>query len=312
MNGLKVLFYAYFLLNCRVIFRMVEEKKTNTFKPINIREVFASKSPRLARLIPGFIYRYITRILHLDFINDFLKRNGNLMGIDFVDQVVHEFNVKEHVNGLENIPQSGRFIFASNHPMGGFDGLLLMKTVNKKLGKLKFLSNDILMNIPNLSPMFVPVNKHGGHSRDVAKILANAYLSDAQILIFPSGLASRKIQGKIVDLEWKKHFISKAIQYKRDIIPVFIGGRNSNRFYLLAKLRKFFRIKWNLEMFFLPDETMKHRNTDVSLYFGKPLPYTMFDKTKTHKEWATYVKELIYRLPEKKLAGNLKMHAQST
>ncbi len=290
----------------------MEEKKSNTIKPIDIREVFASKNPGLARLIPGFIYRYISRILHLDYINDFLERNGQLTGIDFVEQVVREFNVKEHIQGLENIPEAGRFIFASNHPLGGFDGMLLMKTVDKKLGKLKFLSNDILMNIPNLSPLFVPVNKHGGHSRDVAKILSMAYLSNDQILIFPSGLASRKIKGKIVDLEWKKHFISKAVQYKRDIIPVFIGGRNSNRFYIVAKLRKFFRIKWNLEMFFLPDETMKHRNTDVNLYFGKPLPFTMFDKTKTHKQWATYVKDLVYRLPEEKLTDNLKKYAEST
>lgn len=279
----------------------LEEKKTKNYKPINIREVFASKSPRLARIIPGFVYRYISKILHLHFINDFLKRNGHLIGIEFVHQTVKEFNLKEHIYGIENVPESGRFIFASNHPLGGFDGILLMKTIDKRLGKLKFLSNDILMNIPNLSPLFVPVNKHGGHSRGVAKMLAKTYLSDEQILIFPSGLASRKIKGKIVDLEWKKHFISKAVQYKRDIIPVFIDGKNSNRFYMLAKLRKFFRIKWNLEMFFLPDETMRHRNSDISLYFGKPLPYTMFDKTKTYSEWASYVKELVYSLPNNKL-----------
>jgi putative hemolysin len=279
----------------------VEEEKLNTVKPINIREVFASKSPQLAKFIPGLIYSYISKILHLNFINDFLKRNGHLMGIKFVDQAVNEFNIKEHIYGIENIPESGRYIIASNHPMGGFDGLLLMKTIDKKLGKFKFLSNDILLNIPNLNPLFVPVNKHGGHSRNVAKILAKTYLSDEQILIFPSGLASRKIKGKIVDLEWKKHFISKAVQYKRDIIPVYIAGGNSNRFYTIAKLRKFFRIKWNLEMFLLPDETMKHRNSEVSLYFGKPLPYTMFDKTKTHNEWAGYVKELVYRLPKQEL-----------
>ncbi|MBN1985419.1 MAG: 1-acyl-sn-glycerol-3-phosphate acyltransferase [Prolixibacteraceae bacterium] len=275
----------------------MEEPKTNTFKPISIREVFAAKNPGLAKFIPGFVYGYLTHILHIDFINDLLKRTGHLKGIAFVDQVVKEFNVKEHIHGAENIPAAGRYIFASNHPLGGFDGMLLMKNVSKMLGELKFLSNDILMNIPNLSPMFVPVNKHGGHSRDVARVMNETYRSNQQILIFPSGLASRKIKGKIVDLEWKKHFISKAIQYQRDVIPVFISGRNSNRFYRLAKLRKFFRIKWNLEMFFLPDETVKHKNTDVHIYFGKPIPYTFFNKTKTHKEWANQVKELVYTLP---------------
>jgi 1-acyl-sn-glycerol-3-phosphate acyltransferase len=275
----------------------VEENRSGEFKPIDIKEVFATKSPGLAKVIPGFVYRYITNLLHLDFINDFLKRNGHLKGIAFVDQVVNEFNVKEELFGYDNIPESGRFIFASNHPLGGFDGMLLMKHVENKLGKLKFLSNDILMNIPNLNSMFVPVNKHGGHSREAAKLLSEAYNSDQQILVFPSGLASRKIKGKIMDLDWKKHFISKSIKHKRDVVPIFIDGRNSNRFYRIAKFRKFFRIKWNLEMFFLPDETMKHKNTELPIYFGKPIPYTTFDNSKTHKEWADWVKEKVYNLP---------------
>ena len=275
----------------------MEGQKSNSFKPINIREVFAAKNSRLAKLLPSFVYSYLNRIIHIDFINDFLQRNGYLTGIPFINKVVEEFNVKEYIHGIENIPKTGRFIFASNHPLGGFDGMLLLRNVDRYLGAPMFLTNDILMNLANLSPLFVPVNKHGGHSKEAAKLLDEIYRSEKQILIFPSGLASRRIKGKIVDLEWKKHFISKAVQYKRDVIPVFISGRNSNRFYTTANLRKFFRIKWNFEMFFLPDETMRHRNTDVHIYFGKPLPYTMFDKTKTQNEWADFVKNIAYSLP---------------
>jgi len=230
-------------------------------------------------------------------VNDFQQRNGHLTGIPFINKLVEEFNVKEYIHGAENIPKEGRFIFAGNHPMGGFDGMLLLRNVDRYLGSPMFLTNDILMNITNLSPMFVPVNKHGDNSREAAKLLDELYRSTKQILIFPAGLASRRIKGKIVDLEWKKHFILKAVQHKRDIIPVFISGRNSNRFYMIANFRKFFRIKWNLEMFFLPDETMRHRNTNVHIYFGKPLPYTMFDKTKTQNEWADFVKNIAYSLP---------------
>lgn len=276
----------------------MKETIVNTFKPINIKELFISKNPGLARIMPGFVFRAIHRILHIDFINDFISRNGHLKGIDFVDQVVTEFNVKEHIYGFDNIPETGRFIFASNHPLGGFDSMLLMKYVNKKLGKLKFLSNDVLMGIPSLSYMFIPVNKHGTNSRDVAVTLEEAYNSDQQILIFPSGLASRRIKGKIIDLEWKKHFITKAIQHKRDVIPVFIGGRNTSRFYSLANIRKLLHLKWNIEMFLLPDELMRHRNTDIPVYFGKPIPYKTFDKTKSHLEWADWVKNHVYTLPQ--------------
>ncbi|MDD4225314.1 MAG: 1-acyl-sn-glycerol-3-phosphate acyltransferase [Mariniphaga sp.] len=276
----------------------MEEGKTTTFKPINIREVFQSKSPSLSRLIPGFIYRYINRIMHIDFINDLLQRNGHLRGIAFIDQVVREFQVRVHLHGTENIPNEGRFIFASNHPLGGFDGLLLLKTVDEKLGDARFLTNDILLNIPQLREVFVPVNKHGGHSRQAARLLNEAYSSSAQILIFPSGLASRKEAGKIADLEWKKHFISKSTHYQRDVIPVFVSGRNSNRFYRLANIRKLLHLKWNLEMFFLPDETMRHRNTDVHLYFGEPVAYQVFDRSKTQQEWAEWVRQKVYQLPD--------------
>ena len=274
------------------------KKDNNGFKPIDIKEVFSAKSPRLSKIIPGFVFRFIGKLIHVDYINDFLKRNGHLKGVSFVDKVVGEFGVKLFLHGENNIPKTGRFIFASNHPLGGFDGMLLLKVITERLGDIKFLSNDILMNIENLKDHFVPVNKHGGHSREVARILTETYNSDIQIMIFPSGLASRKIKGKITDLEWKKHFISKALKHKRDIVPIFISGRNSNRFYRVAKFRKFFRIKWNLEMFLLPDETMRHRNTDVHIYFGKPVPYSFFDKNKTHAEWANYVKSLVYKLPD--------------
>ena len=275
----------------------MEEQQKNLERPINIEKVFMEKNPRLAKIMPGFVYRFINRVLHTDFLNDIFVRNGHLKGIDFVDRAVKEFNVKEKVYGIENVPDSGRFIFASNHPLGGFDSLLLMKYVDKKLGELKFLTNDVLMAIPNLNAMFIPVNKHGSNSRDAAKLLNETYESDVQILIFPSGLASRKRKGKVVDLKWKKHFVSKAIKHRRDIIPVFIEGENSNRFYNAAKLRKFFHIKWNLEMFLLPDETLKHKNKEIPIYFGKPIPYSTFDKSKTHDEWADWVKTKVYNLP---------------
>jgi 1-acyl-sn-glycerol-3-phosphate acyltransferase len=276
----------------------VEEVKTVPVKPINIREVFKSKNPQMARFIPGFIYKFMNSVMQLDFINDLIKKHGHLKGVEFINKVVEEFNVRVYLHGMDNIPGSGRFIFTSNHPLGGFDGMLLLKAVEEKLGNPKFLTNDILLNIPQLKPLFVPVNKFGSHSREAATRLNETYNSDAQILIFPSGYASRMIRGKIIDLEWKKHFIAKAVQYKRDIVPVFVAGHNSKRFYRIANLRKFLKIKWNLEMFLLPDETVRHRNTDVHLYFGQPIAYTTFDSSKTHQDWSLWVREKVYNLPD--------------
>ncbi len=263
---------------------------------INIREMFLNKNPKLAKRLPGFVYRYITRIMHIDEINDLLIHHGNERGIEFARSMVKHFNVHETINGVENIPSSGRFIFVSNHPLGGFDALLMLCNIDRFLGETITLVNDVLMKIPQLTPIFVPLNKHGGHSKDVIRQIHEAYLSDKQILIFPSGLASRKIKGQVQDFVWKKHFIAKAIEYQRDVIPVHVSGRNSNFFYNLANFRTFFKMKWNLEMFYLADETFRHKNQKFTITYGKPIPYSHFDKSKTLDEWAAEVKGIVYKL----------------
>lgn len=266
-------------------------------KPINIREVFLNKNPKLAKRLPGFVYRYINRIMHIDEINELLANHGTEQGIEFANSMVKEFNVHQTLVGVENIPASGRFIFASNHPLGGFDALLLLSNLHRKLGEIVTLVNDVLTNIPQLRPIFVPLNKHGGLPKEVIKMLHETYSSDKQILIFPSGLASRKVKGIVQDLSWKKHFIAKAIEYKRDVIPVHVSGHNSNFFYNLANFRALVGIKWNLEMFYLADETFSHRNQKFTITFGKPIPYTHFDNSKTLDQWAEEVRKTVYRLP---------------
>ncbi len=266
-------------------------------KLINIKEVFLKKNPKLAKKLPVFVYRYINRIMHIDEINEILINHGNESGIEFANSMVKHFNVQQTLIGLDNIPASGRFIFASNHPLGGFDSLLIMSNLDRILGNVVTLVNDILMNIPQLHPIFVPVNKHGGHSKDVIRKIHETYLSDKQMLIFPSGFASRRIKGKIQDYEWKKHFIAKSIEYQRDVIPVHVSGRNSDFFYRLASFRTFFRMKWNLEMFYLADETFRHKNQKFTITFGKPISYKHFDKSKTLDQWAAEVRNIVYKLP---------------
>lgn len=266
-------------------------------KLINIREVFLKKNPKLAKRLPGFIYRYINRIMHIDEINEILINHGNEKGIEFANSMVKHFNVQQTLVGIENIPATGRYIFASNHPLGGFDAFLIMSNIDKILGNVVTLVNDVLMNIPQLHPVFVPLNKHGGLPKEVIKQLHEAYSSDKQILIFPSGFASRLIKGKIQDFAWKKHLIAKSIEYQRTIIPVHVSGQNSNFFYRLANLRTFLKLKWNLEMFYLADETFHHKNKKFTITFGKPILYTHFDKRKTLDEWAAEVRDIVYKLP---------------
>jgi len=270
---------------------------TDKIQKINIKELFMEKNPGFAKMIPGFIYRFISNVLHLKEINEIIEKYGQKRGMEFVKNVIDYFNVSQKTIGLENIPKEGRFIFASNHPIGGFDALLLMDNVYKKKGDLRFIVNDVLMKIPQLKDLFLPINKYGNNSKTNVQFLEKQYQSDLQILIFPSGLASRKIKGKVMDTPWKPHFIKKAIRYQRDIIPVHISGKNSNLFYSLAHLRKFFNLKSNIESFLLPNESFRQRNKGLTLSFGKPIPYKTFTKEKSLKEWAKKVRDFSYNLP---------------
>ena len=174
--------------------------------------------------------------------------------------------------------------------------MALTSILVKKYGDVRVPVNDILLSVPNFDPHFIPINKHGASSRNAIRDFDKNYASDIQILMFPAGMVSRKVKGEITDLEWKKTFISKAIQHKRDIVPVFVEGRNSNLFYNIGVVRKFFGINTNLEMFLLPHEMFRQRNKTIKLLFAEPVPYTFFDKRMSLQNWATEIKKYIYSM----------------
>jgi 1-acyl-sn-glycerol-3-phosphate acyltransferase len=263
---------------------------------IDVENVLRSKNPSLAKVIPSFIINYLKRIIHQDDINTILKNFGHLKDVEFIGPTLDFMGIKYKALGVENIPQSGRYFFVSNHPLGGLDGLVFMNELGKYYKKIKFPVNDILMNLENLSGIFLPINKHGGQAKEAIKQLEETYASDSQILYFPAGLCSRKIHGEIKDLVWHKSFISKAIQHKRDVVPAFFSGHNSNFFYNLSNFRKSVGIKANIEMLYLPDEMFRQKEKDISLVFGKPIPWQTFDNSKTSLEWADWVKSKSYEL----------------
>jgi 1-acyl-sn-glycerol-3-phosphate acyltransferase len=263
---------------------------------IDVENVLFSKNPALARTIPGFVINYLKRIVHQNELNEFLGKWGHLRDAELIEAGLKHFDIKFKVIGSENIPESGRFIFVSNHPLGGLDGLVFIYELSKHFPNIKFPVNDILTNIRNLSGIFLPVNKHGALAKDAAIKIEDAYSSDSQILYFPAGLCSRKKNGIIKDLQWHKSFISKSIQHKRDIVPAFFSGRNSNFFYNLANVRKLLGIKANIEMLYLADEMFKQKDKEISLVFGKPITWETFDKTRSALEWADWVKSKSYEL----------------
>jgi putative hemolysin len=263
---------------------------------IDVERVLYVKNPTLARWMPRFLVRYLKRIVHQDDINDIIKNHGHLRGSAFNDGALSYMGIKYRAHGLENLPSGGRNIFVSNHPLGGLDGMVFMSELSKHFSAIKFPVNDILLYIDNYSDIFLPVNKVGSFGREAAKLLEEAYNSDCQLLNFPAGICSRKINGIITDLQWQKSFIVKAVQYQRDIVPCFFSGRNSSFFYNLAKIRQRLGIKMNIEMLYLADEMFRQKGKDIDLYFGEAIPWQTFDKSKSPQQWADMVREKTYDL----------------
>ncbi len=275
-------------------------ENNDRIKPIHIEEVFKSKNPRMAKIIPGFVYRFLKRLIHEEGINEFIERYGDRKGLAFADGMVEYLQVTYDVIGEEHLPEAdGRYIFVSNHPLGGPDGVILISFLGKHYPRLKFPVNDILLNLKNLNDIFLPINKHGGMAKEAVTAIEEAYASDAQMIMFPAGLVSRKTKEGIRDLTWQKSFVAKAVQHRRDIVPIFISGQNTNFFYRLANFRKRIGLKANLEMLCLPDETFKKRGQHLTIHIGTPIPWQSLDRSRKPAEWAELIKGKVYDLAQK-------------
>ena len=269
---------------------------------IDVEKIIASKNTTMAKLLPNFILNYLKRIIHEDEINAFIRNNGHLKNHEFVEAVFKEMGARIHVKGIENIPLTGGCIIAANHPLGGLDGIGLMKAVGERREDIRFFVNDILLNLQNFGELFVGVNKHGKNAKENLRLMDEVFASDNCVLFFPAGLVSRRQNGVIRDLEWQKSFINKAISYSKPIVPAYIGGQNSNFFYNLANWRKRLGIKGNIEMLYLADEMYNQKNQTIEVIFGEPILPNHFTKNLNLSDWAQKLKEHVYNLEKDNFA----------
>ncbi|MCI2082992.1 MAG: 1-acyl-sn-glycerol-3-phosphate acyltransferase [Bacteroidales bacterium] len=263
---------------------------------IDIDGIIKERTAKSGKKVPKFLVNYLKKIVHQDEINKILSSGGDLEGAEFIDHTLNALNISYSPHDVVNLDPEGRYVIVSNHPMGGLDGLILISYLSKAFPRkgLKVLTNDILMNLKPIKSLFVPINKFGMVRHEAAKEIGNVFQSNVQLLTFPAGLCSRKIKGRIADLEWKKSFVKKAVESGRDILPIYFAGRNSNKFYLIAKLRKLLGIKFNIEMMLLPDEMFKQRNASLDFYIRRPIPIATITKDHSYKEWTEFVRNKVY------------------
>lgn len=266
---------------------------------INLHQILRSRIKGWkGKAIPGFLITGLEKLVHQDELNAALAATEPSTGSEFSRRIYEFFDVTLEVEGMENIPEEGRFIFASNHPLGGLDGMGLIKVLGGKYGdgNIAFLVNDMLMNVEPLRPVFLPINKYGGQGREAAQKIREAYAGDKQILIFPAGLVSRlQPDGSIQDLVWHKSFVDRAIEHERDIIPVRFEGLNRASFYRTAKFRKNIGLKVNVEQALLPAELCAARGKTFKVRFGKPLSWqALRDSGEPHALIASKIRRKVH------------------
>ena len=277
-----------------------EKKMANlTEKTIDIDKILKEKMGPKAKFVPGFLVNWLKRIAHQDQVNAFLWESREKVGVDWLEECVRYLDMTLKIEGRENLPapDDGRlYTFVSNHPLGGEDGVALGAIIGRHYdGRFRYLVNDLLMNLPGLAPVCIPINKTGNQSRNFPAMVEAGFQSQNHMLMFPAGLCSRKKNGIISDIPWTKTFISKSVQYQRDVVPIHFGGQNSNFFYRLANFSDRC-LPFNLAMLFLVDEMYKNVHKTFRVAIGKPIPWQTFDKSRTPKDWAQYVRQQVYTL----------------
>ena len=263
-------------------------------KFVDIEHILKHKAKSLYRWLPRFAINWLKRKLHEQEINRAMILLKDERGLDFNSKALDYLGVKVVSVNEGLIPKQGNITIAANHPLGGLDGMALIKAVGEIRPDVHFFVNDILKSISNYGDVFVAVNKLGAASAGSLRTMEEIFRMGGAVLIFPAGLVSRKIDGKVRDLSWKKSFVTQAIDHKRLVQPVFIEGANSRFFYNFARFRKKIGIKANIEMLFLPDEMFRANKKDIRIHFSKPFSYELFDDSRSHKQWADKIYEYIY------------------
>lgn len=266
---------------------------------IDLRQVLASKLGSKARFVPKALVRWLERFICADELNGMLARFYPKRGAEFCEAALSDLDVKVEVANPEMFPPVAdrRVIFVCNHPLGGLDGVALIAELCRRYGPgVRFVVNDLLMAVEPLSDVFLPINKHGRQSREAIEEINRVMEGPDPVLVFPAGLVSRLgDDGSIRDLKWRKMFVSKALQHKRDVVPLHFSGENSASFYTLARRRKRLGLKFNIEMLRLPRELVGSRGKTFRLTVGQRLSWRRLQGAKPEQA-ASEVREMCYAL----------------
>lgn len=263
---------------------------------IDVERVLTLKAPKVRRLVPRFAIEWLRRLVHEREMNHIIENFGQLPPLEFIRAGFDYLGITYTVEGFDRLDPSERYIFASNHPFGGMDGLMLAEIIGSRMGEVRVVINDLLMYIEPLRPLWLPVNKHGRQNPEYVSRMREAFRSDVPVLTFPAGLCSRRSGGVVADNPWRCNFVKQAAATRRRIVPVYVEGALSDRFYRISEWRKRLGVGFNIEMILLPDEMFRQRGRDFRIRFGEPVDWQSLPALGSREKQAEYIREKAYSM----------------
>ncbi|WP_452224056.1 GNAT family N-acyltransferase [Lacinutrix chionoecetis] len=245
-----------------------------------------------------FIGWILMKVLKISTLNKIYNRNKHLSNIEFLDAILDEFQIKFEIpeEDLKRLPKDGAYITVSNHPLGGIDGILLLKLMVEQRDDFKIIANFLLHRIEPMKPYIMPVNPFEDR-KDVKSSIAGfknaiTHLRNGHPLgLFPAGEVSTYKDGKLmVDKPWEEAAMKLAQKANVPIVPIYFHAKNSKLFYKLSKISDTFRTAK------LPSELLTQKHRTIKVRVGRPISVNDQDEHTTLEDFTDFIRRKTYML----------------
>ena len=257
-------------------------------------------------VVGTFIGWMLMKVLKISTLNDIYNRNKHLADLPFLNGILDEFEIKFEIpeEDLKRIPKEGPYITVSNHPLGGIDGILLLKLMLEREPKFKIIANFLLHRIEPMKPYIMPVNPFENHKDAKSSVVGIKetlrHLSDGKPLgMFPAGEVSTYRDGKlVVDKPWEEGAIKVIRKAQVPVVPIYFHAKNSRLFYFLSKINDTFRTAK------LPSELLTQKNRVIKVRIGKPISVAEQNEYETIDAYSEFLRRKTYMLANAFEKGN--------
>lgn len=240
----------------------------------------------------------LMKVLKISTLNDVYNRNKHLSDVEFLNAILNEFQIKFEIpeEDLKRLPKEGPYITVSNHPLGGIDGILLLKLMLEREPNFKIIANFLLHRIEPMKPYIMPVNPFENHKDAKSSVVGLKetlkHLSDGKPLgLFPAGEVSTYKDGKlVVDKPWEDGAIKLIKKAQVPVVPIYFHAKNSKLFYFLSKINDTLRTAK------LPSELLTQKHRVIKVRVGKPISVAEQNEFESMESYADFLRKKTYML----------------